>query len=250
MDLLFNPNRKYRIHSSDIAQITDVNDVKSIYSLRNENVVYSRLSSLIKPSTGIIDGDAVKDMIFPTDGPIFSKFDVFISHSHKDIHEAEALARYLKSKGWNPFLDHYVWCSADRLQKEIDREYCMTDDGSLYVYDKVQFSSSHVHTMLSMAILEMIAHCESFIFIESSRSINYKILKRRNIRTESPWLYQELQYVRMLSALTSSPLREERFSDSRMPLRISYGADLEDLEVLTHWSINRCFPDKTDRYLR
>lgn len=246
MELHFNPKRKFKIQCSEISAICNVTKYKPYWSFLKESTTGSLLKTLLLPSSGVIDGDEIRNQIFPTDRPEFESFDVFISHSHNDIHEAEALANYLKSLGKTPFLDNYVWGSADNLQKKIDEKYSLTakskdnsNEKRHYEYKKVQFSSSHVHTMLSMAIFEMIAHCESFIFIESNRSIDYNVLRSTGDRTESPWLFQELQYASILSSVRSTGIREGKYSDSQ--LRISYGIDLDDFQSLYRSNIESYF---------
>ena len=241
MNLRFNPERRFRITNSEIAKFAPISVYNSYESLVNESSVRYRLDKLLNPSDGVIDGDAVKDMIFPTDGTEFTKFDIFISHSHNDRHAAEALAKYLRSIGREPFLDNYVWSSADDLLKEIDERWCKTDDGKYYDYNKRNFSTSHVHTMLSMAILEMIARCESFIFIDSYESLDYSEFKETGVSTLSPWLYQELQYVRMLSTVQQPIIEQREFSDIRDSLKIKYGAELTDFTELTATNIYRLF---------
>lgn len=44
------------------------------------------------PKSGIIDGDNLKGLIFPTEG---WNFDVFISHSHNNVVQAKKFAAYL-----------------------------------------------------------------------------------------------------------------------------------------------------------
>lgn len=245
MNLLFDPNKKYRISLDVISQLYTCHRFRPKYS-SPEGIVTERLKELLKPDdNGKIDGNAVKNVIFPTDGDRFPKFDVFISHSHNDIEYAETLAQYLRTKGKTPFLDNYVWSSADGLLMQIDNKYCLNKDESFYLYDKRNFSTSHVHSMLSMAILEMIARCELFIFIESEKSIDYAKLRDKGNKTQSPWLYQELQYVRMLSSVVKRSLNEQReFSDTDVPFCMTYGAELSDFQQLTAGNINDVFKEE------
>ena len=48
----------------------------------------------------------------------------FISHSHSDIKEIEALAGYLISvKGLKVFVDSFIWEYFEDLQKKLDDKY-------------------------------------------------------------------------------------------------------------------------------
>lgn len=173
----------------------------------------------------------MKSLIFPTKK---WDYDVFISHSHNNIKEAKRLAAYLsREKGKKPFLDNFVWGSADELLKNIDIDYCRHYNCRSFDYSKRNFSTSHVHTMLSMTILEMIARCETFIFIDSEESLDYNELKEHGVKTLSPWLYQELQYARMLSIATDKTLIEQRTFSQGAQLKINYSVDLRDFKRLT-----------------
>ncbi len=246
MELHFNLKNKFKISSASIARFCLVETIQPSTDFNNTLDINRKLNELLNPTNGIIDGNRVKDVIFPT----FEGFDIFISHSHNNTHEAEAYAQSLRRRNSDPFLDSYVWSSADGLLKEIDRQYCITPDGRHYDYNKRNFSSSHVHTMLSMAILEMIARCESFIFIESDDSIDFEELRGSGARTQSPWIYQELQYVRMLSAASNQRIDEGRmFSNIQDSLKISYEANLNDFIRLLSRNINAAFPIKSRRSL-
>lgn len=249
MNLNFDPNRKFRISTQQVEHIWTSYDWYEIKLDDREEVpsaelqVKGVLSDLLNPESGIIDGNTLKELIFPTGArPHFPNFDVFISHSHNDEEPAEHLADILRSEyEKTPFLDKYVWSSADELLRNIDNAYCKRENSRNYVYEKRNFSTSHVHTMLSMAIMEMIAKCKSFIFIESSESLDYNQLKDYGETTLSPWLYQGLQYVRMLSTAIRRSLNEQREFSTGGQLRIRYGADLSDFTVLNADNIAHYF---------
>ena len=106
---------------------------------------------LLKGERGIINGKKLRDFVFPTD-----KFDVFISHSHNDLEIAKLFAVWIEEKyEYNVFLDSFVWSSADGLLLEIDNQYCKQKNGH-YSYHRRNYSTAHIHTMLSMSIMEII----------------------------------------------------------------------------------------------
>ena len=78
------------------------------------------------------------------------KYDIFLSHSHKDEELAIAIAGMLNEKfGLKVFIDSQVWGYIYDLQKEIDDEYCKNEGKkNSYSYDKRNISTSHVHLML------------------------------------------------------------------------------------------------------
>ena len=242
MALHFDSERKYKILKSEIEHLHPRKPFRPSYKEYHKKVkedISTRLSEIINPEDGIIDGDTLKSLIFPTSvSPDGKNYNVFISHSHNDLDKAKELAKYLYEEcGQFPFLDDDIWHSADGLLELLDDAYCRIENQNSYNYRKRNFSTSHVHTMLSMAILEMIAQCESFIFIESAESLDFNTLKETGRKTQSPWIYQELQFAQMLSKATQ-PVLEQRQYDSGGKLRISYKADTTGFKKLNRWNVN------------
>lgn len=120
---------------------------------------------------------------------------IFISHSHQDEDLAIALSNYLeKTFGIKSFIDSTVWGYAGDLQKQIDDKYCYNEFSRTYCYKKRNFSTSHVHMILTMALAMMIDKSEIVIFLNTPKSINTKdILTGFEYETtNSPWIFSEL----------------------------------------------------------
>lgn len=190
--------------------------------------VRKALLPLIKGATGkngVIDGKTLSDYTFPTgeDG----KYDVFISHSHDDREKALYLASWLERYcKLNVFLDSLVWKSADGLLQEIDDIHCKNKGTGNYIYKRRNYSTAHVHAMLSMAIMDIINNTECCIFLESDKSIDLKSLDNTNKATTlSPWIYEELQMMKCLQPRHSS-LQRKIFSN------INEGKQRENLPFL------------------
>lgn len=135
---------------------------------------------------GKIDGAALQSEWFPD-----VKADIFISHSHNDRDKAVKLAALLyENFGLVSFIDSFVWGSADKLLKKIDEKYCKQESG-YYDYEKRNFSTSHVHMMLSVALGKVIDKCECVIFLNTANSVSTSSDVIIN-KTNSPWIYSEI----------------------------------------------------------
>lgn len=186
---------------------------------------------------GILDGRKLKEYVFPS----CDRYDVFISYSHDDEKLATKLAFYLKKYcGLDVFLDCFIWNSADALLKAIDDDYCQTTDKKHYIYKSRNYSTSHVHALLSMAILDVINKSECCIVLDSNNSINLHCLENPdNAKTLSPWIYEEISFMRYLpqqSARTTKYFSQggalESLNESKR-LKIANPADFSGFEVMT-----------------
>lgn len=194
---------------------------------------------------GVINGSELENDWF---GEINSH--IFISHSHTDERLAIALAGYLfKNHKIKCFVDSCVWGYSNELLKQIDNRYCKNADSNTYNYDTRNFSTSHVHMMLSAALNKMIGKCESLFLINSPNSIETSdILKE----TYSPWIYSEILTSKLIEKKIPTrhihaglEHRREIFSKAENlneSLKIKYKLDLDHLvdlseKEITDWSL-------------
>lgn len=184
-----------------------------------------KIRPLIKPNGGIIKGDVLKDIYFPSSSISGEKFDFFISHSHNDKDNAYILAAWLIKQGYSCFIDSIAWGSADEMLKEIDLIYCYRKHNKTYDYTKRNFTTSHVHAILSMALLETIKNSKYGFFIQSEESISLTNGLRK--KTFSPWLYEEIKYMELFNAKRTTRL----FSNSEKPLNESFNIEYDVDEI-------------------
>lgn len=156
--------------------------------------------------------------------------DIFVSHSHKDEELVLGLAGWLKKNfGLTTFIDSVVWGYSDTLLKVIDDNYCQNEDHSAYDYKKRNRSTSHVHMMLSTALMHMIDRCEMFLFIKTQNSFKPLEYFNSSGETESPWIYSELSLVDKLRE--NEPKRIQEITEARNldfsmeSLKIKYPVD-------------------------
>ncbi len=211
---------------------------------RNEQLSKTALKDFLFKNESI-DGTALKNQWFKVE-----KADIFLSHSHDDIEKVKAFSGWLYDKfGLTSFIDSSVWGYCDELLKLIDDTYCKNEDGSTYNYKLRNYSTSHVHAMLSSAISEMINKAECIIFFNTPNSIVLKdeinkVKEYKKEYTKSPWIYYELSMTQMIKKTLPSR-RELHFSakdslnesfDKRSQLPdINYNVDayLKEMKSLT-----------------
>lgn len=168
---------------------------------RTKEIIYSELECFIGVN-GIIDGTTMQNHWFPT-----VNADVFLSHSHADLDLAQNLAGELELHyGIKTFIDSCVWGNYADLLKQIDKKYCKNEDDNTYDYDKRNFSTSHVHMMLSTALTMMMDRTECLFFLNTPKSVTAKTNIKN--KTQSPWIYSEI---------TTSGFLRQRKPDREIP---------------------------------
>lgn len=179
----------FSITTNEIIKLTDFFNIKQSQHYTTGKTPKDLLFDSIDFNTGVVDADKLKNGWLP----IGSHYDVFISYSHNDERIAIQFAAWLENKGLKVFLDSYYWNSSDELLKEIDKKYCLQSDG-YYAYKKRNYSTSVVHAILSMAILNAIDKSDVAFFVGSENSLALN-LDPDGVTTKSPWLFEELNYI-------------------------------------------------------
>ena len=159
----------FKIKEKVINSVIYETDYISIYDKlieKDRNNINEKISSF-KIKDNIRDGTKTKSNWFPK-----IDADIFISHSHNDVKLAQLLAGYIyRETGLKPFIDYEVWGNYTNLLRNIDNNYCLFENSELYSYELRNYSTSHVHMMLNIALMEMIHKCNYFIFIETDFSL-------------------------------------------------------------------------------
>ncbi|MEJ8738620.1 toll/interleukin-1 receptor domain-containing protein [Erysipelotrichaceae bacterium HCN-30851] len=188
-----------------------------------ENLV-NAFDSILNASidgNGVISGENFIDSWFPIDN-----YDVFLSYSHDDEELALLLAGFLKYQfGLRVFIDELFWGSADDLLHKLDDKYCKNKEGN-YDYRKRNFTTTHVHAMLSTAIAKTINNSEVIIFLNSEKSV-YKVRDEvSEDRTLSPWIYEEVFFTTVIGEREWYEHRLDKLKESTInfqkSMKISY----------------------------
>lgn len=204
-------------------------------------------------NNGKLDGSIMQANWFPQ-----IEADIFISHSHQDEDLAIVLSEWLFQKfGLTAFIDSCIWGYSNKLLKIIDDKYCLNSDGKVYNYTKRNYSTSHIHMMLSTALMMMIDNAECIFFLNTPNSINMGDIISK---TESPWIYSEISITQLIRR---KPLQEyrmkllnESYSEGgkiEKGLRIEYLVSTDHLtvlnkKILTKWLSN--WPNNGQKYTK
>ena len=172
----------------EIAQSCYYEKGMSLLVGQKENI--KNLKEYIDNDDGILNSSLIEKDWFPS-----INSHIFISHSHKNEKIAVSLAGYLNEKfGLECFIDSIIWGYSNDLLKEIDKKYCLLENKKTYDYDKRNNSTSHIHTILSMALLKMIDKTECLFFLNTPESIPIEDTINNKSFTSSPWIYSEIKF--------------------------------------------------------
>lgn len=205
----------------------------NIYNAQKEKIK-DDLSKFILDD-GTLNGTDMQNSWFPQ-----IRADVFISHSHNDKEKAIALAGWLKQTfDLDAFIDSTVWGSADELLKKIDDRYCKNSDSSTYSYEKRNFSTSHVHTMLSTALTMIIDQTECMFFLNTPQAISTASVINS---TNSPWIYYEIgvsKYIRKREPDRPKGIIKKGMFENAQDLTIQYKLDMDHLYDITQFDLRK-----------
>ena len=186
-----------------------------------------------------INGVRVQEEWFPQ-----MKVDVFISHSHKDIELANALAGWLNETfDLKCFVDSNVWGNSKELLEEMNSKYSnkrkQESGGFLYDHDSCNQVSQHVNMMLNVALQKMIDKTETIFLLNTDNATKVSETGRGISSTYSPWIYSEIvcsQIVqkRLLSHYRKSKPKYIKHSvmmeyAQEVPLNVRYDVSTEHL---------------------
>lgn len=229
--------KAFKINGNDIE--TDLSDelYNEFYSAGEElysdfkNEIEKNLENF-KNADGALDGKKLTAEWFP-----LIKSDVFISHSHKDIDTVLLIAGFLyKTQGVKSFIDSCIWGYADDLLHIIDDEYCLKPSGS-YSYEKRNYSTSHVHMMLTIALTKMIYNTECLLFLNTPNSIYPKDTipgEKKEDETLSPWIHTEIEMTKLVQYRSAEEHRiiQKSYSVLDEAMAIRHSADTSNMELL------------------
>lgn len=218
----------------------------------NHNIFIKEKLNGFSLNDGKIDGSQLQADWFPQ-----INSHVFISHSHDDRDLAISLAGWIyKNFGLISFIDSCVWGYANDLLEKIDIKHCKIKDSNNYNYNQRNYSTAHVHMMLSTALATMIKKTECLIFLDTPNSITTSEVINK---TNSPWIYYEINMTKILHRSTPERIRSEEtryFSNGKFineRLEVEYIAELSHLadinsKDLNAWK-NNCTSIKGERTL-
>lgn len=203
----------------------------------SQKKIHSDLANYLHNETHILNGNTIESDWFP----LLNNVDVFLSHSHKDEQQIIGFAGWLhKTFGLNVFIDSCLWNHSEDLLRLIDNRYCYDSEKNTYDYHKRNYSTSHVHMMLSMALTKMIDRSETVIFVESKNSI-HAISETIDKTTKSPWIYNELVITNLVRKREPN-----RKMDVMLEKRAQFEANQLDISYDVGFYLNNLLPLKKE----
>ena len=199
----------------------------------DKSISLQKLQKIIN-SRDIIQAWEIKKLLLPS-----KRYDIFISHSHKDLELAKGFANYLYLFfNVTCFIDSLYWGNIDELQNELN-ELHLTYDGvtkkSYYDYEKTLQVAKHANMILASALTEMIDNCECVFFLNTDNSVIRGTEAISKNETYSPWIYHEVFTTTIIQKKQRSKFNESyQFRDNAIKQipDISYGLDLSGMTVL------------------
>lgn len=212
--------KAFNLTGISLEKIIIAPNVERSYNLLAEESQASLLSHI---ENGSINATSLRNESFP-----ILPHDIFISHSHYDVSDALRLATFLSEQfGLRCFIDSAVWRYSDNLLLEVDNHFCKKPDGQTYSYKLRNRTTTHIHMLLASALSEMINKCEAVFFLNTPNAIT---TQNSVDRTFSPWIFYELEVIRLIEArMPQRMLVETRGLGDRM---LAYEVNLERLTDL------------------
>lgn len=227
----------------------DLETLVGEYSSYGEEIMKSKKSNIKKSLEDYINQDGYIDMSSISDD-WFPKIncDIFLSHSHKDADLVKGLVGFFhKLFGIEVFVDSYIWGYCNDLLRELDEKYCLKEN-SFFDYDKRNYSTAHVHMMLSSSLNKMINKSECIIFLETENSLDAKNIIENG--TSSPWIYSELIATNLIQIKVPKRILQieerkllENYTKMSGGFKPMYRGETSHLETLTVQCLE-CLADK------
>jgi len=178
--------------------------------------------------------------------------DIFISHSHRDQEKAISLAGWLKNVfKINAFVDSCAWGFSDDLLRLVDNKFCWSEKSGFYIYENRNRSTSHVHMMLSTALMMMIDQAECIFFLNTPSSLLPSDTIGDSVgTTASPWIYSEVAMTKFLRKRSKGAHRgiiKEAMLKAEMErsMVFLYDMDMGHLSDLTIDSLNKWYSSRS-----
>ena len=221
--------QKFRLINFKMKDFDSYTEIgENFYSEKYKREINQNLDNFLNKE-GDLEGNKIIENWFREE-----KFDIFLSHSHKDKDLALGIAGFLnKEFKLKVFIDSQVWGYVDELLKKIDNKYCYQKNTETYNYQKRNISTAHVHLMLNNALTKMIDCCYFFFFLDSPNSLKYSPSIYTNNKediTYSPWINSEIEITNVIrrNDILEGIIDEKAQEFAQESLQIAYKPNFKD----------------------
>ena len=151
----------------------------------------------------------------------------------------------------NAFVDSCAWGFSDDLLRLVDNKFCWSEKSGFYIYEKRNRSTSHVHMMLSTALMMMIDKAECIFFLNTPSSLLPSDTIGDSVgTTASPWIYSEVAMTKFLRKRSKGAHRgiiKEAMLKAEMErsMVFLYDMDMGHLSDLTIDSLNKWYSSRS-----
>lgn len=210
---------------------------KNLYNTDHQGLSSQIYDYIVKKINGktLLDGDRIQQECFG-----IKSADIFLSHSHADEYLALRIKKLLETKyNLNVFIDSCVWAYCDDILMEIDKEYCLNEDGEYFDYKKRNGTTSMIHMMLANALTTMMDQTECIFFLNTEKS-NFSNACTDEATTGSPWIYHELSTANILRK--KKPDRKDtlkKFASVTESVEMQHTVDLNGFTKLDFYNFNK-----------
>ncbi len=225
-DIFAQFNSKSFIEENFSGIMDAIRELFPVFPNNDYNGGYNNFENWFYQNYGNISVTKIKNVLSK-----LKKFDIFVSHAHKDETLAIKFA-YLSHKELhlNCFIDSIYWKNFNDLVDERIRDlknlkYIDPQDEEQYIRTLTTYGNIN----LQIALSEMMNNCESLFFLNTNNSIKYINLPKESTIAYTNWIFYEIYTACTMQRKV--PYRIKKISCENV-VENNYSMDVNNLSVI------------------